>query len=130
MATASINMILFPAAMLAPNATAALSILVVSTFIGTLPLSLIMASLQAVAPNQLRGQLVSVFSFLANILGVAAGPTMIALLTDYVYRDEMAVGLSLATASLIITPITVSILAFGRAGLRDSLARAAQPESS
>jgi MFS family permease len=130
MATASINMILFPAAMLAPNATAALSILVVSTFIGTLPLSLIMASLQAVAPNQLRGQLVSVFSFLANILGVAAGPTVIALLTDYVYRDEMAVGLSLATASLIITPITVSILAFGRAGLRDSLARAAQPESS
>jgi hypothetical protein len=96
------------------------------TFIGTLPLSLIMASLQAVAPNQLRGQLVAIFSFLANILGVASGPTVIALLTDYVYRDEQAIGLSMATASLIITPITVTILGIGRAGLRRSLARAAE----
>jgi MFS family permease len=124
MVTASINMVLFPCAMFAPNATIALALLTCSTFIGTLPLSLIMASLQAVSPNQLRGQLVSMFSFVANILGVASGPTVIALLTDYVYRDEMAVGLSLATASLVITPITVSILAFGRAGLRTSLARA------
>lgn len=126
MVTASINMVLFPAAMFAPNATTALCILTVSTFIGTLPLSLIMASIQAVSPNQLRGQLVSIFSFLANVLGVASGPTVVALLTDYVYRDELAVGLSLATASLVITPITVTILGFGRAGLRKSLARAAE----
>jgi MFS family permease len=126
MITASINMVLFPAAMFAPSAPVALAILTVSTFIGTLPLSLIMASLQAVAPNQLRGQLVAMFSFVANILGVASGPTVIALLTDHVYRDEHAVGLSLATASLVITPITVTILGLGRAGLRDSLARAQQ----
>src|SRR5678810_644548 len=35
MVTASTNMILFPAAMFAPNATIALCILTVSTFIGT-----------------------------------------------------------------------------------------------
>ena len=55
-------------------------------------------------------------------------------LTDYVYRDEHAVGLSLATASVVITPITVTILGIGRAGLRESLARAKQtydgPESA
>jgi len=86
--------------------------------------SLIITTLQAVSPNQLRGQLTSVYYFIANILGVASGPTVIALLTDYVYRDEMAVGRSLATASAIITPIVVTILAFGRAGLREGLARA------
>jgi hypothetical protein len=61
----------------------------------------------------------------ANILGVASGPTLVALLTDYVYRDEQAVGLSLVTLSLIVTPISLSLLGFGRAGLRASLARAA-----
>ncbi|MGZ6020726.1 MAG: spinster family MFS transporter [Phenylobacterium sp.] len=122
--TAGTNMVLFPAAMVAPSAPIALAILTVSTFIGTLPLSVIMASLQAVAPNQLRGQLVSMFSFVSNVLGVASGPTVIALLTDYVYRDEHAVGLALATASVCITPITLTILGIGRAGLRHSLARA------
>lgn len=130
MITASTNVVLFPAAMLMPSAPLALAILTVSTFIGTLPLSLIMAALQAVTPNQLRGQIVAMFSFFANVLGVASGPTLVALLTDYVYRDEQAVGLALATASLIVTPVTVSILGFGRAGLRESLDRAAALYSS
>ncbi len=124
MITAGTNMILVPTAMFMPNATLALVVLTVSQFIGTLPLSLIAAALQAVTPNQLRGQTAALFGFCANILGVASGPTVIALLTDYVYRDEQAVGLSLATASVVITPITIAILAFGRAGLRHSLDRA------
>ncbi|MBU1376791.1 MAG: MFS transporter [Alphaproteobacteria bacterium] len=124
MITASTNMVLFVSAMFAPSATVALALLTLSVFVGTLPLSLIMASLQAVAPNQLRGQLVALFSFVANILGVASGPTVVALLTDYVYRDEQAVGLSLATTSLVITPIVVAIWGFGRPGLRHSLDRA------
>ncbi len=126
MTTATINMALFTTAMFVPSAPVALTILACSTFIGTLPLSLISASLQAVSPNQLRGQLSAIFGFIANILGVASGPTVVAVLTDYVYRDELAVGRSLATAYLLITPITVSILAFGRKGLRESLARAAE----
>lgn len=125
MITASTNMVVFVSAMFVPSAPVALALLTVSIFVGTLPLSLIMASLQAVAPNQLRGQLVALFGFVANILGVASGPTVVALLTDYVYRDEQAVGLSLATTSLIVTPIIVAIWGFGRAGLRQSLDRAA-----
>lgn len=126
MITASLNMLLLVSAMLVPSAVAALGLMTLSVFVSTQPLSLIMASLQAVAPNQLRGQLVAIFSFVANILGVASGPTVIALLTDYVYRDEQAVGWSLATASLVVTPIIVSIWAYGRAGLRQSLDRAAE----
>jgi MFS family permease len=125
MVTASVNMACLVVAMLSPSDKLALGLITLGTFVGTLPLSLIMASLQAVAPNQLRGQLVAIFSFLANILGVASGPTIVALLTDYVYRDENAIGLSIATASLIVTPIVVTILGIGRAGLRDSLDRAA-----
>lgn len=125
MVTMSTNMVLLIGAVLSPSDEVALGLLTLSTFIGTLPLALISGSLQLVSPNQLRGQLSASFSFVANILGVASGPTVVALITDYVYRDEHAVGLSLATASVIVTPIVVTILAIGRAGLKDSLARAA-----
>jgi MFS family permease len=113
------------AMVLAPTAEIALALIVCSTFLSSFPVSLTITALQAVSPNQLRGQLTSVYYFIANILGVASGPTVVALLTDYIYRDEQAVGLSLATASAVITPIVVTILGFGRAGLRDGLARAA-----
>ena len=117
---------LISALLLAPNAGVALGLLAVSTFLSSIPVSLIITALQAVTPNQLRGQVTAVYFFVANILGVASGPTLVALLTDYVFRDEMAVGLSLATASAVITPIVVIILALGRPGLRQSLARAAE----
>ncbi|MBX3485361.1 MFS transporter [Phenylobacterium sp.] len=125
MCTMSTSMLLLIGIVLSPSDKVALGLLTLSTFVGTLPLSLITASLQVVSPNQLRGQLAASFSFVGNILGVASGPTVVALITDYVYRDEHAVGLSLATTSVIVTPIVVSILAFGRKGLKESLARAA-----
>jgi MFS family permease len=117
---------LISALVLAPTAEIALALLTFSTFLSSIPVSLTITALQAVAPNQLRGQLTAIYYFIANILGVASGPTVVALLTDFVYRDEMAVRLSLATASAIITPIVILILALGRAGLRESLARSAE----
>ncbi|WP_334162535.1 spinster family MFS transporter [Phenylobacterium sp.] len=126
MISLSATAVFFISAMFAPTAELSLALIFCSTFLSSFPVSLIITALQAVAPNQLRGQLVALYYFIANILGVASGPTVVALLTDYVYRDEMAVGLSLATASAVITPIVVTILALGRAGFRDSLARAAQ----
>ncbi|TAL28450.1 spinster family MFS transporter [Phenylobacterium sp.] len=123
MMSASTTMVLFISAMFAPTAGLALGLLVCSTFFSSFPVSLIMTALQAVAPNQLRGQLTALFSFVTNLLGVATGPTVVAVLTDYLYRDEQAVGLSLATASAIITPLVVILLAIGRPGLRDSLER-------
>jgi MFS family permease len=127
MISLSATAVFFISAMLfAPTAEVALALLVFSTFLSSFPVSLIITALQAVSPNQLRGQLTSIYYFIANILGVASGPTVIALLTDYVYRDELAVGRSLATASAVITPIVVIILAFGRAGLREGLARSAE----
>jgi len=125
MMSASLTMVLFISAMFAPTAPIALGLLVGSTFFSSFPVSLIMTALQAVAPNQLRGQLTALFSFVTNLLGVATGPTVVAMLTDYLYRDELAVGWSLATASAVITPVVVALLAIGRPGLRDSLERSA-----
>jgi MFS family permease len=98
---------------------------VFSTFLSSFPVALIIASLQLITPNQMRGQIVSLYFFVANIFGVGLGPTLVAMITDYVYHDEMAIGYSLATATAVITPIVAFILWLGLRPYRDSLARAA-----
>lgn len=126
MITAVVSSVMLVGAMLAPSPVVSLVLLALYNFVGTLPLALISAVIQAIAPNRLRGQLAAGFGFIANILGVASGPLVIALLTDDVFKDKKAVGLSLLAASLVITPIVVTILGLGRKSLLASLARAAE----
>jgi MFS family permease len=116
--------VLLIGAVLAPDQRLALILLAGSTFISSFPVALIAAVLQTVTPNQMRGQVVSMFNFLSNVLGVASGPTVVALLTDFVFRRENAVGLSLITVTAVITPLVVVILVIGLRGYRESLARA------
>ena len=116
-----------PAALatLMPSAQESFFFLIFSTFLSSFPVAVIIAALQVITPNQMRAQVVALYFFLANIFGVGLGPTIVAAITDYFYRDEMAVGYSLATAVAIITPIVAILVWLGLAPYRDSLARAA-----
>jgi len=113
------------AAMLTPDPRLALALLAIATFLSSFPVSPIIASLQVISPNQLRGQIVSFYLFVANILGVGLGPVMVAALTDYMFRNELAVGRSIALLTAVITPIVVVVLAWGLAPYRRSVAAAA-----
>ena len=116
-----------PAALatLMPTAGASFAFLAFSTFLSSFPVAVIIAALQVITPNQMRAQVIALYFFLANIFGVGLGPTIVAAITDYVYRDEMAVGYSLATAIAVITPIVAILIWLGLAPYRESLARAA-----
>jgi hypothetical protein len=46
------------------------------------------------------------------------------VITDYVFHSEHAVGYSIATANLIITPVVAVLLLWGLRPFRESLARA------
>jgi MFS family permease len=107
-----------------PNDYAALGLAALFTFLGTLPLPGTMASIQVIAPNQMRGQVIAFYLFIANILGTACGPTVVALFTDYVFRDEMKVGYSLSATVLIVTTITTVLLYFAVRSFGGSLDRA------
>jgi MFS family permease len=107
-----------------PTASAALALIVLSTFLSSFPVALISAALVIITPNQMRGQIGALFGFLANLLGVGLGPTFVAAITDYVFHNEHAVGYSIATANLIITPVVAVLLLWGLRPFRESLARA------
>jgi MFS family permease len=115
-----------PAALapLMPTASAGLAVLVLSTFLSSFPVALISAALQVITPNRLRGQIVAIFLFVANLLGVGLGPAFVAVITDYVFHNEHAVGYSISVATIVITPIVILLLWWGLRPFRESLARA------
>lgn len=108
---------------LMPTPELSLALLAICTFLSSFPVAVAIAALQIVTPNEMRGQILSFYLFIANILGLGLGPTVVAMITDYVYKNENFVGYSLSTAVAIILPIVVLILWRGLKPFRESLAR-------
>lgn len=76
-------------------------------------------TLQLMTPNRLRGQVVAVYSLVANLIGMGLGPTVVALMTDYVFGDDAAIGKSIALATAVLCPVAALILWRGRPAIRD-----------
>ena len=53
------------------------------------------AALQQLAPNEMRAQISAVYLFVINLIGLGAGPTVIALVTDRVFHDDNMLRYSL-----------------------------------
>jgi MFS family permease len=90
--------VLFP---LPADARVAVALLAPLVFFLSMPFGVAPAAIQEVMPNALRGQASALYLFVVNLLGLGLGPTAVALLTDYVFRDDRAVGSSL----LIVTAV-------------------------
>lgn len=59
------------------------------------------AAVQQLVPPTMRGQAIAVYLFLINLIGLGAGPTAVALLTDHWFRDDRAVNLSLLLVAAV-----------------------------
>lgn len=68
------------------------------------------AAIQMVTPNRMRGQVTALVLFGFNVLGYGLGPTVLALITDYIYKDENQIHLAMATCYAMISPIAFGIL--------------------
>ena len=72
--------------------------------------ALSMSALVLMTPNQLRGQMSALYLFTISIIGLTAGPTSVALLTDYVFADESDLRYSIAIVSALATVTSCLIL--------------------
>lgn len=68
------------------------------------------AAVQEIMPNRMRGVASSILILSQNLLGLTLGPTGVALLNDYVFHDDMALGWSLLIIS--VSALTVAALFF------------------
>ena len=76
------------------------------------------AALQLITPNELRGQVIAVYLFILNLIGLGCGPTAVALLTDRYFRDPQAVGRSMAIVIISALSVGVALLIYGRKSYR------------
>ena len=65
------------------------------------------AAIQKSTPPDQRARVAAVYLFVVTLLSAAVGPTLIAMITDYVFADPNAVGRSLVVALAIVGPIGV-----------------------
>jgi MFS family permease len=77
--------------------------------------------LHAITPNEMRGQAGALFGFFNNVIGMVLGASMVALLTDYVFRDPMALGLSMAMVAVLVLPGCAALLAWSLKHFRSSV---------
>lgn len=57
-------------------------------------------AIQDLFPNQLRGRAIAFFGLLGIVLGLGCGPTLVALVTDHVFHDEMMLQKSVGIVGL------------------------------
>jgi MFS transporter, Spinster family, sphingosine-1-phosphate transporter len=66
-----------------------------AVFFNSAPLALAASALQTVTPERMRGMTASIYAIIAMVTGLAIAPTLVAILSDWVFRDEARVGDSL-----------------------------------
>jgi MFS family permease len=88
--------ITFTLALLLPVLDVQLVLLAAAFLFLAMPIGCGYASLQLILPNQVRGQIGALQVFALNLFGLILGPALPALLSDYVFRDGLMIGWSLA----------------------------------
>jgi len=66
-----------------------------------------------ITPNELRGLAIGAYVFVVALISISCGPTSVALITDYVYRDPNAIRYSLAIFTLGFGIIACCVLLLG-----------------
>jgi MFS family permease len=85
----------------APTYRVALALAGCATFFYTLPQTMVVLALQVSTPNRMRGVFASLYIFINQVMGLGVAPTVVAVLTDYVFRDPSKVGWSLAATCAV-----------------------------
>lgn len=114
---------------LMPNAAASVAWLAVVNLFAALPWGAAMAATAEIVPAELRAQGAALYFFVLNLVSSALGPTLVALATDYVFRDEAALRYSLVLVNIVGMSGAIALFVFGipafRATLGELAARAA-----
>ncbi len=119
--------ILVPSATIAPlmpTPELTLLMLVFVTIGGAMPSATAAAALMMIVPNQMRGQATAMYYFVTNVLGLTLGSTAIALVTDYVFKDDLALRYSIAWVSGTTGVVAIGLLLYNLAHYRKSVIEA------
>jgi len=112
--------VLYP---LMPTGNLAAAMLVPTIFLTSLPVGVAAAAIQEMMPNVMRAQASALYLFAINLIGLGLGPTAVALMTDYVFRNDNAVHYSLLVVGTLAHLGAAVLLWLGLKPYLRSLAR-------
>lgn len=98
------------AAPLASDATVSMVLFCFFAFAGSLPYGGAAAAFQEITPNQMRAQVSALYLFGLNLAGIGLGPMVVALFTDQVFGDDMALPWSLSLMAVLAAPLGCFLL--------------------
>ncbi|MEO8115099.1 MAG: MFS transporter [Phenylobacterium sp.] len=101
---------LFIAAYLAPSRTLAEGLFVTALFFASIYGGLQAATIQALTPNRMRGQVAALYLTVANMIGLGLAPTWTAYMTEHLFGGPLGVGRSLALTTVISLCVGVALL--------------------
>ena len=121
--------VIVPAALFSsmPSFGWSLTLLAVAFFFASFPVATSATGLQIMAPNQMRAQVTALFFLAMNLFGITGGSTLVALATDFIFRDPLAVGYSMSMTCAIAGVLGSVVLLWGLKPFRvtaESVARA------
>jgi MFS family permease len=92
------------AAFLVSDGYLSLALISIQLVVVGMPFGVGPAAIQELVPNPMRGQATAIYLFVITIIGLGIGPTAVALATDYLFRDDLALrySLVLTTATALL----------------------------
>jgi MFS family permease len=106
---------------LMPTATLAVVWLVAVNFFAALPWGAATAAAAEIVPGPLRAQGVALYFLVLGLLSRTLGPTSVAWLTDYVFRDAAVIRYSLAIVNVAGMTLAIAFFTGGLGAYRKTL---------
>jgi MFS family permease len=96
-----------------PGLVSTLAMLALAFYFASFPVATSAAGLQLMAPNRMRAQVTALFFLAMNLFGITGGATLVALLTDFVFKDEQQVGYSMSIMCSLSAICGAALLTWG-----------------
>lgn len=109
---------------LAPSPEFAVAMLLPASVGTTAATAAGLSGLMTVTPNQMRAQASAMYYFVVNLVGLTAGPTGIALFTDYVFQNDSFLRYSVASVGAIAGVVAAILLGYNLKHYRATFAEA------
>jgi MFS family permease len=111
---------------LMPTAALAVVWLAVVNLFAAFPWGPASAAAAAIVPQSIRTQGAALYFFVLSLLSGTLGPTAVAVLTDHVFHDPLAVRYSLVIVNVIGMSLTIGLLLAGMPAFRQTASALAE----
>lgn len=109
---------------LMPTPELAILMLIPATLGAAAPTAAGAAAVISIAPPHMRAQITALYYLVLNFVGLFVGPTAIALVTDYYFKDESKIRYSMWIVATVFSIIGILLLFYNRRHFRTAVQEA------